>query len=373
MNDITNNNNDTNTNTNLDDPDAKVILNVPASTRDPLHPTRDFQQRELAEIPTYGLELKELSRRMPYQPSSHSTLFGSGDRNLQGPRTLNFDPRVTVWGNISQRVDQAHQSDYLDNARWTMDHTTERDHQQVISEYVTSNTLPADLQNREAAITNTIVNPPEPEFTTTTTDKDIATDNRPAMTAVDPGWMDRRWASHPGFFTPAECLALESLLSDQPTSALVGANGAGRIRTDLRRTDIAWINLDDSTRWVFDRLWDAVGAANREFFHYDIQHLEALQYSIYRAEDQGFYCPHYDWGPSEQGLRKISFTVQLSDPREYAGGELLLHVGETSPSVAPKEQGSITVFPSWMYHEVTPVTQGVRRALVGWFEGPAYF
>lgn len=373
MNDITNTNN-TNNNINLDDPDARVILTIPASTRDPLHPTRDFQQRELAEIPTYGLELRELSTRMPYQPSSHSTHFGSGDRNLQGPPTLNFDPRVTVWGNISARVDQALESDYLEGASWTMDHTTERDHQQVITEYVSSNTLPADLQNREAAITNTVVNPPEPEFTTTTDATPAVTPAVPPdMTRIDAGWMDRRWASHTGFFTPAECLALESLLSDTPQPASVGHNGAGAIRTDLRRTDISWINLDAGSKWVFDRLWDAVSAANREFFHYDIQHLEALQYSIYRAEDQGFYCPHYDWGPSEQGLRKISFTVQLSDPREYAGGQLLLHVGETAPSVAPQQQGAITVFPSWMYHEITPVTQGVRRALVGWFEGPAYF
>jgi predicted 2-oxoglutarate/Fe(II)-dependent dioxygenase YbiX len=36
----------------------------------------------------------------------------------------------------------------------------------------------------------------------------------------------------------------------------------------------------------------------------------------------------------------------------------------------PAERGSVLAFPSFLYHRVTPVTGGVRRALVAWIAGP---
>jgi PKHD-type hydroxylase len=304
---------------------------------------------------------------------------------------LNFDPRSTWWAGISQRVDSQIEQDYLEGAAWRIDHTTERASEQLVDRYTTSLTLPNALVDRELAITNLALNPPAPEQEFTTTSNNTiasAQDYRasddlllPAcgecghrtVSRTNRSWSDRRWASHPGFLSPQECGQLETLLDQEPAQALVGAEGEGRVRSDLRRTDISWINHGAASDWLFARVWEAVGAANQQFFGYDIQFVEPLQYSIYRADDRGFYAPHYDWGPQARGIRKLSFTVQLSDPREYVGGDLVLYTGDREPSLAPREQGSITVFPSWLLHEVTPVTQGVRRALVGWIEGPVYF
>ena len=36
------------------------------------------------------------------------------------------------------------------------------------------------------------------------------------------------------------------------------------------------------------------------------------------------------------------------------------------------EKGMITFFPSWLIHDVTPVTQGTRYSLVGWVNGPNF-
>jgi predicted 2-oxoglutarate/Fe(II)-dependent dioxygenase YbiX len=38
----------------------------------------------------------------------------------------------------------------------------------------------------------------------------------------------------------------------------------------------------------------------------------------------------------------------------------------------PTEIGSLSVFPSYQLHEVTPVESGIRRALVGWVIGPKF-
>ena len=37
-----------------------------------------------------------------------------------------------------------------------------------------------------------------------------------------------------------------------------------------------------------------------------------------------------------------------------------------------REQGSIIIFPSFVYHRVTPVTHGRRHSLVGWIAGPTF-
>lgn len=64
--------------------------------------------------------------------------------------------------------------------------------------------------------------------------------------------------------------------------------------------------------------------------------------------------------------RKLSFSLMLND--EYVGGnfELLQPPGPAS------ETGKLLVFPSYLPHKVTPVTQGVRYVIFGWVYGPPY-
>jgi len=69
--------------------------------------------------------------------------------------------------------------------------------------------------------------------------------------------------------------------------------------------------------------------------------------------------------------RKLSLVLQLSDPKDYEGGELILHLSE-EPTVVPKKQGYVTIFPSFVLHEVTPVTSGTRHSLVSWISGKPF-
>jgi len=70
--------------------------------------------------------------------------------------------------------------------------------------------------------------------------------------------------------------------------------------------------------------------------------------------------------------RKLSATVQLTDESKYKGGELLFKdlKGKNEPEILTnkvfKKKGTIVVFPSYMLHKVTPVTQGIRHSLVLW-------
>jgi PKHD-type hydroxylase len=63
-------------------------------------------------------------------------------------------------------------------------------------------------------------------------------------------------------------------------------------------------------------------------------------------------------------------TVQLSDPSEYEGG--LFKIENQEIPLWYREKGTVMVFPSYLRHRVEPVTRGVRRSLVAWFEGPRW-
>ena len=77
-------------------------------------------------------------------------------------------------------------------------------------------------------------------------------------------------------------------------------------------------------------------------------------------------------------VRKLSMTVNLTDPGEYSGGEFQIdrgpHFGDeryyTVNEIRPR--GSVIVFPSFVYHQVTPVEWGERKSLVMWTLGPKW-
>jgi hypothetical protein len=77
------------------------------------------------------------------------------------------------------------------------------------------------------------------------------------------------------------------------------------------------------------------------------------------------------WGK----VRKISMTVNLTDPKNYDGGNLKFDLGPYTKKDRFKicddirPQGSAIVFPSFTYHCITPVTKGTRYSLVLWCLG----
>lgn len=96
---------------------------------------------------------------------------------------------------------------------------------------------------------------------------------------------------------------------------------------------------------------------------------EELQLAKY--SDRGFFDWHLDFGAGEISARKLSMTIQLSDPNDYEGGDLRFMINKEIVN-APKEKGTIIIFPSFIMHRVTPITKGTRQSIVGWVSGPPY-
>jgi PKHD-type hydroxylase len=139
----------------------------------------------------------------------------------------------------------------------------------------------------------------------------------------------------------------------------------------IRKSDIKWLEYEKKTDWLYSRLSNIAMLANKDNWQFDITSiLDTLQYTQY-YENGGHYNWHTDNGPYPYNTRKISITIQLSDPNEYEGGDLELKLGNEVTKM-PKEKGCAVLFPSYILHRITPVTKGIRKSLVLWVGGSVF-
>lgn len=153
------------------------------------------------------------------------------------------------------------------------------------------------------------------------------------------------------------------------------ATTVGEGDDSIRSSKIRWIPQDNDWWWLYERLSNQIQEANNALWKFDLHHIpEQIQFTEYYATEKGHYTWHQDIGPGILSRRKISITVQLSDPSEYEGGELQMWSGghETNVTTAYKGAGSTFIFPSYMMHRVTPVTKGIRKSFVLWVGGSHY-
>jgi PKHD-type hydroxylase len=69
-----------------------------------------------------------------------------------------------------------------------------------------------------------------------------------------------------------------------------------------------------------------------------------------------------------QPLRSdVSCTFFISNPGEYQGGELVIHLG-TEVTRIKGNAGSAVLYPSTRVHQVTPVTSGARLVMISFIE-----
>jgi PKHD-type hydroxylase len=137
--------------------------------------------------------------------------------------------------------------------------------------------------------------------------------------------------------------------------------------SNYRKSEVSWIDENEDSGWIYDKIAKLAHEANREMWNFDIWGFpDNLQYTIYHGNG-GHYDWHLDLGPNISN-RKLSMVMQLAGPDEYTGGDLEINVGGSILTV-PKEKGLICFFPSFLLHRVTPTTSGTRISLVTWLGG----
>lgn len=209
----------------------------------------------------------------------------------------------------------------------------------------------------------------------------------------------------PGYFTEEECntlieIANQHKIDEGKVGNIANSQEEGRSDDNIRSSSIVWFHGQMMPKSIEDKIHVAMNdALTTTGWNFDIAYRQHYQYTIYDApettkKDRGdFYTWHQDSSPDLDGngqKRKLSFTLQLSHPDEYEGGyfqwlepDKVFDRMSNTPIVdmtsairtlphSVKDKGSIFFFPSFVHHQVTPVTRGQRKSFVGWCVGNQY-
>jgi PKHD-type hydroxylase len=173
----------------------------------------------------------------------------------------------------------------------------------------------------------------------------------------------------PRAFSEVECKALVALGEQVGlVPATVWAGAGDQVDTAVRSARTSHHPRGPETGWIYERL-DGLFTRAGEAFGLEVGPVnEALQILRY-DEGSHFQTWHSDSGYDAMERRLVSVSVELSALGDHEGGDLEI-IPDTIGRHRTLERGGARFFPSRAIHRVTPVTRGVRHALVIW-TGPA--
>lgn len=162
-----------------------------------------------------------------------------------------------------------------------------------------------------------------------------------------------------------------SVYDKDRVEALVAKDYKGGKDLSVRNSTLFFPSVSDFPK-TFNILQSAIIYAYHNTCSYiDLSNISEIQYARY---DEGcFFKRHTDsiYIPGTNSERTLTFSINMSDPSEYDGGELVVFDKEENEIAAlSKEIGSYIIFPSVFLHEAKEVTRGIRRAIVCWIHAP---
>jgi PKHD-type hydroxylase len=190
-----------------------------------------------------------------------------------------------------------------------------------------------------------------------------------------PSWnlktdMIQDWAYYDDAFSSDECDSIVEYCRQQDLKESVIGNEHS-LDLSVRKSKVAFIPPTSFMIPHYQKLSAIIDTLNQQFFKFDLHGFgEHLQFTEYDAPG-GKYNSHVDRGFNIP-VRKLSIVLQLTDPKNYEGGELELFVNMEIPTKLPKTRGTLIAFPSFQVHRVTPLTKGTRNSLVGWINGKQF-
>ena len=162
-----------------------------------------------------------------------------------------------------------------------------------------------------------------------------------------------------------------------------GVGPGAKINPLVRDCKTAWID----EKWIYNIINPFIHIANKNAgWNFEWDWNEKLQFTIYQKGE------HYSWHSDQNSnlykeknkhfngkIRKLSLTLQLTDKKKYEGGDFQFKWIKDKKDLVEvvtvddaKDIGTIIVFPSFIYHQVSPVTKGKRESLVNWSIGKPF-
>ena len=147
----------------------------------------------------------------------------------------------------------------------------------------------------------------------------------------------------------------------------IGLDSENVLDKSIRNSNVCWAPIN---HWIEGVLYNyGLYATQETGWDFKLGRPEQIQLTSY--DKDGFYGWHEDWAPftNSFSIRKVSVVALLSDPSEFEGGEFQFQEGVN----IKMKRGSVLAFPSFVRHQVTPVTSGKRYSAVCWINGPKTF
>ena len=186
----------------------------------------------------------------------------------------------------------------------------------------------------------------------------------------------------PDFLKPWECAQLTDEMNRAPHSeALLSVRGQSDEVTDARQRSTTRAQVSQETSASMVKRLLASKARVEGFFDQRLANvLEVPKFLIYRPGD--FFIPHRDVRGSEEDVkpimkaRRVNLIIGLNE--EYSGPGLTLYGLIDEPGWSdygfpvPCAPGSLVAFRSDVLHEVPPVIEGERYAIVSRMLDPSF-
>ena len=181
------------------------------------------------------------------------------------------------------------------------------------------------------------------------------------------------WVLIPDYFPPDEGKKVREYLRQSCSMDKGGIQSGNKPNNEVRRSQVGWPS-HKTNQSLFSKISTTVKYQNQKNWGFELGDKVEWQLTHYTAEDFGFYQRHIDMNPSSNSEieRKLSVTLQLSDPSSYHGGTF--EFGAVTPPSAKdcRKCSALLIFPSFIEHGVTPLLAGERWSLVAWFSGPLF-
>ena len=185
-------------------------------------------------------------------------------------------------------------------------------------------------------------------------------------------------------FSKANCDKIIKAGLEQPKTK--GLVSKAELKLKARNCYVSFVSQD----WIYALLNPYIHMANKNAnwnFQWDWN--EPVQFTAYTKNQ--FYGWHADKSNEPYAadleninmrnkIRKLSLTLQLTEPSEYEGGNFEFKWFDSNYKNGirkvlvkeARELGSLIIFPSFMWHRITPIAKGKRQSLVNWSVGKPF-
>jgi len=161
--------------------------------------------------------------------------------------------------------------------------------------------------------------------------------------------------------------------------------GSAKHVANFRRCTVRTINKPTPMyNYIFNTMFNIIDQ-HMDYFNVEIFRKinnDAFQHITYNTGDHlklhidSYTKEYYEMykNSNTEVNNKLSVVVMLSDPSEFTGGDFFY--GPVNPH-KPWEnilrgKGTVAIFTSYAFHQVTPVLSGTRKTLFFWVEGPQW-